>query len=62
VAGLGQGHCVSLDPLSKLGIKDLQAYATALRPPPDLGRPDPDEQLWRDMGWLDKFLEDEEFD
>jgi len=49
-------YCDEMDPLSDLGLKDLQAYASSLRPPPNLGPPDPEEQLWRDMGWLDPLL------
>ena len=53
-------HCDALDPLSAQAMEELQAYAAALQSPPDLPPFHPEEQLWRDMGWLDEFLDDED--
>lgn len=54
----GHARCEELDPLSAANRGDLQAYAAALCDPPELGPPDQDEALWRDMGWLKPYLEE----
>lgn len=51
-------RCEDLDPLSAANRGDLQSYAAALCAPPDLGPPDPEEPLWRDMGWLEPLLDE----
>lgn len=51
--------CEELDPLSTPAMAQLQAYALALRSPPDLPPRHPEEADWRDAGLLDKFLDTE---
>lgn len=53
-------HCDTLDPLAAPALAKLQAYAAALRSPPDLPPRHPEEALWRDMGLLDEWLDDDE--
>lgn len=52
--------CEELDPLSPPAIEKLQAYAAALRSPPELPPRHPEEADWRDAGLLDPFLDGEE--
>ena len=40
-------------------MTELQAYAAALRRPPDLPPRHPEEAIWRDMGLLDELLDED---
>ena len=54
-------HVDQLDPLSDQGLADLQTDAEALAPDPiDDEPPDPEEQYFLDMGWLDDLLDGED--
>lgn len=55
-----QAHCDDLDPLSGPALAKLQAYAAALRSPPDLPPRHPEEAIWRDVGLLDDLLDEDD--
>jgi hypothetical protein len=49
-----RGYAESVDPLTSAGLEELRAETEALLSlPEDDGEWDEDEQMWRDMGWLD---------